>query len=313
MHSRVCPRLDEGFDLVGLPLLDAVPHGGVGEEDLRAHHPAAARTGYELLGAYPHEDGGELDADLLLLVGREDVDDPVDGLGGILGVEGGEDEVPRFGGGDGRGDGLQVPHFADEDDVGVLAEHPPEGFGEAAGVDAHLALVDDGFLRFVDVFHRVFDGDHVVPPLAVDFVDEGGEGCGFAVAGGSGDEEEAPSLVGDLDEAPGQAQFLDGPNPHWDEPEGEGHVARFKEAVSPEAGFFSRRGVVGEAEVVFPALPVRCHLFGLEDVRYGLLHVLQDEGGDAGYGMELSVDPEARKMTDAEVKVACARTEDFRQ
>ena len=38
----------------------------------------------------------ELGPDLGLLVGREDVDDAVHGLGGVLGVERPEDEVPKI-------------------------------------------------------------------------------------------------------------------------------------------------------------------------------------------------------------------------
>ena len=38
---------------------------------------------------------------------------------------------------------LVIAHLADEHDVGVLAQRRAQGVGEAVGVDAHLALVDD--------------------------------------------------------------------------------------------------------------------------------------------------------------------------
>ena len=66
---------------------------------------------------------GELRADLLLLVRREDVDDAVDRLGRVLRVQGGEDQVAGLGGGEGHRDRLEVTHLADQDDVGVLPQH----------------------------------------------------------------------------------------------------------------------------------------------------------------------------------------------
>ena len=55
----------------------------------------------------------QLDADLVLLLGGERVDDTVDGVGGALGVQRAEHQMARFGGCDGGGDGLQIAHLAD--------------------------------------------------------------------------------------------------------------------------------------------------------------------------------------------------------
>ena len=62
---------------------------------------------------------------LPLLLGREDVNDAIDGLGGRLGVQRGEDEMAGLGGRKSGGDRLQVPHLADEDHVGVLSQGGP--------------------------------------------------------------------------------------------------------------------------------------------------------------------------------------------
>ena len=66
------------------------------------------------------ERSSELDPDLFLPEGGEHVDDSVDRLGRIVGVQGREDKVARFGQGRGELDGLQVAHLADQEDVGVL-------------------------------------------------------------------------------------------------------------------------------------------------------------------------------------------------
>ena len=65
-------------------------------------------------------------------------------------------------GGHERGlDGLEVAHLADQDHVRVLAERALERAGEARGVEADLALVDDGLLVAVQELDRVLDGDDV--------------------------------------------------------------------------------------------------------------------------------------------------------
>ena len=68
--------------------------------------------------------------DLPLLRGREDVDDAVDGLGRARGVQRAEHQVAGLGGGQRQRDGLQVAHFADQDDVGILAQRAAQRGGE---------------------------------------------------------------------------------------------------------------------------------------------------------------------------------------
>ena len=64
---------------------------------------------------------------LVLVIHRPDVDHAVDRLGGVLGVQRREDEVTGLGDGERGLDRLEVTHFADEDDVRVLAhrDDPP--------------------------------------------------------------------------------------------------------------------------------------------------------------------------------------------
>ena len=140
---------------------------------------------------------GQLGADLPLLVRREDVDDAVDGLRGILRVQGGEHQVAGLGGGQGDRDGLQVAELADEDHVRVLPQHVLERGAEAVGVRADLALVDQRLLVLVQELDRVLDGDDVVGAGAVDQVDERGERRRLAGTGRAGDEHEAAGEGGE--------------------------------------------------------------------------------------------------------------------
>jgi hypothetical protein len=86
------------------------------------------------LGHDPLQADRQLGAHLPLLGGWEDVDDAVDGLRRVLGVERREDEVAGLGRGQGGPDRLHVAHLADEDHVGVLAQGGLEGHGEGLGV-----------------------------------------------------------------------------------------------------------------------------------------------------------------------------------
>ena len=138
---------------------------------------------------------GELQADLLLLVRREHRDDAVDGFGRVERVQRREHQVAGLGGVQRRLDRFHVAHFADEDDVGVLAQGAAQRVGERSRVDADLALVDDALVVAVQVFDRVLDGDDVRGAVGVDVVDHRRERRGLAAAGRAGDEHEAALFV----------------------------------------------------------------------------------------------------------------------
>ncbi len=73
-----------------------------------------------------------------------------------------EGQVARLGDAQRRLDRLQVAHFADEDDVGVLAQGGAQRVGEGVRVGVQLALVDHALLVPVQVLDRVLDRDHVL-------------------------------------------------------------------------------------------------------------------------------------------------------
>src|SRR5207253_5556013 len=149
----------------------------------------------EALGDDEEEGGGDEEG------GDAHVEEAGDGGGAVVGVEGGEDEVTGEGGADADLGGFEVAGFADEDDVGVLAEEGAEGGGEGAAD----FVVD---LDLVDALEVVLDGvlgGHDVDIGGVDGMDGGVEGGGLAGAGGAGDEDHA---VGG---AEGLLEVLEGP------------------------------------------------------------------------------------------------------
>jgi hypothetical protein len=134
---------------------------------------------------------------------------------------------------------VAVAHFADHDDVGVLAQDVLETFLEGKGVQADFALFDDGLVVFEDVFDGVFEGDDVLAAVGVDVFDHGGEGGGFAAAGGAGEQDDAARAFGDLPQLGQQAQFLEGGHLGFDVAHGQAILAALMEAVGaepPDAG-----------------------------------------------------------------------------
>ncbi len=89
----------------------------------------------------------ELQADLRLPFAREDVDDPVERLRRVVGVQRREHQVTGLGQRQRDRDALDVAHLADEHDVGIFAQRGTKRPLERRGVDADLALVHDGLPR----------------------------------------------------------------------------------------------------------------------------------------------------------------------
>ena len=89
---------------------------------------------------------GKLDADLLLLPWRENVDHTVDGFCGGVRVQSRKDQVSRFCRRNRKGDGFRVAHLTDEQDVRVFAQRGAQCVRKALRVSAQLPLVDKGHL-----------------------------------------------------------------------------------------------------------------------------------------------------------------------
>ena len=115
------------------------------------------------------------------------VDHARQGARRIVGVQGGEHQMPRLGGLDGRLGSLQIADFADHDHVRILAQEGFQGRSEGQphlGIDVHL--VDAGHVDF----DRVFAGRDVAV-FGVQDIDAGIERHGLAAAGRTRDEDHA--------------------------------------------------------------------------------------------------------------------------
>src|SRR6185503_3258184 len=199
LHAVLLSRLHRRLDLVHLVVADQGADRGRTDHDFRGHDAAASlRLLEQRLRQHPFEHERELRAHLRLLVRREDVDDTVDRFRGGVGVQRGERQVARLRDRQRCLDRLEVAHFADEHDVGVLPQRILQRGLEAEGVRTHFALVDDARLVAMDELDGVFYRDDVTLELFVHLVDHRGQRRALARAGWAGDEDQSPRAVGQL-------------------------------------------------------------------------------------------------------------------
>jgi hypothetical protein len=131
--------------------------------------------------------------------------------------------------------GLEVPHLADQHDVGIFAQRRPQGVREAVGVAVHFALVDEAVLVLVDVLDRVFDRQDVRVALGVDLVEHRGQRRRLAAAGRAGDEHEPARALGQRRQDRRQTQLAERPDGSRDQPVDGADRAALVEHVAAEA------------------------------------------------------------------------------
>src|SRR5215203_4608378 len=238
-----------------LPLPDEVPHPGRRHQHLARHDPPlAVLCGDERLGDDALQGICQLRTDLVLLVRREDVYDPVDGLRGILGVQRPEDEVAGLCRRYGERDGLEVAHLAYEYHVGVLPQYVLESLGEALSVLVDLALVDDALLMFVQELYGVLNAHDVLVPGLVDLVDHGGKGGRFATPCRASNKDEPARLLGKFLYSLWQPELADALYLVGDSTEGRSDSASLGVDGDPEAGAARQRVAGVELPLVLQSL-----------------------------------------------------------
>ncbi len=275
----------------------------VGQEDLqRRDAPGAGCGRQQRLRDDALQRAGDLHPHLLLLLGREDVDDAVDRARGALRVQRAEHEVAGLGRGERGRDRLEVAHLADEDHVGVLAKRGAESLGEARRVDADLALVDDAALVTVHELDGILDRQDVLGAGAVHLVDQRGERRRLPRAGRAGHEDEAARLLGERVERRREAELLERLDRLRDESEGRADGAALEVDVDAEAG--QTRHAVREVE-----LPLDLEILLLlarEDLVHELLGVGRRQRVVLLEALDLPVHTDRRARAHADVEVGGA-------
>jgi signal transduction histidine kinase len=297
-HPLRLPGLDLIVDLAGLSLADRVGEGRRAEQHFESRHAPLLLLAKELLRYDRPQDLGEHDADLLLLVCREGVDDAVHRLCGGVGVERGEDEQARLGRGQRHADGVEVPHLAHQQAVGVLPDGRLDALGEASHVLPQLALGEDRAVVGVHEFDRVLDRDDVIGESPVQAVEHRGERRGLAAPRRSRHEHQSALGRIEAGDRSGEVQLLGGGDPRGDEAKDRRVSPLLPEEVHAEAGLLPH--LIGEVDVASrqEALPHRRGRDGAHQV-----FVVGRRQLAIAAALELAVEPQNGRRAHRKVQV----------
>src|SRR6266404_359298 len=299
-HPVLCPGLDVRLNAEGLIVANQRGDGRRIDHDLKDRHAARlVNARDQQLRDDRLHDRRELDADLLLLIRRKGVHDPVHRLGGAGGVERPENQVPGFRGGDGGVDGFQIAHFTHQDHVRVLPQHAPQSLGEVRHVHADFALGDERLLVFVIIFDRVFDGDDVrFIALFIDDVDHRSQRSGLAGAGGAGHQNQPARFVKQLLRGRRQPDLLHRQHLGRNLPQDAAEVAFLLEYADTEPCHLAKR----EAEVRTAAFTNVLNVLFRSDTAHQLFGICRRKRWSLD-AVEDAVDANGRRRTDANVQV----------
>ena len=209
-----------------------------------------------------------------------------------------ERQVARLGDPEGRLDRLEVAHFADQHDVGVLAQHGAQGVREGVRVGVELALVDEALLVAVKELDRVLDRHDVELLLAVDLVDHRRLRRRLARARRPADEDQAARLVAEELDDRRQTQLLEAEDLVGNLPVDAADRAALHEVVGPEAG----QALDAEREVELEVL-LEAVLLGVGQNRVGELLGLGDRQRRVRERDELAVQAHHRRRLCRQMEV----------
>ena len=142
-------------------------------------------------------------------VRREEVDDAVECVIAVVGMQRAEAEVAGLGVGHGRLHGLLVTDFADQDAVGRLSHGVLQGIFPGEGIHADLALVDQRLLVLEQILDRVLDGENVSRTMGVAMIEHRCQGGRFPRSGRADDEHQTTSFHDQVGQYRGQHQRIE--------------------------------------------------------------------------------------------------------
>ena len=158
LHLRSASGLDQRADLERLVLPDEVSNcSSCNESFVCGNSTPAIFSAKQGLRNNADQVYRKLHSNLLLLVGREDVNNSVNGLNRVNGMQSSKNKVPGFRGSYRKVDRFQVAHFADKDHVWVLPKNLLQRVREGVGVNAQFPLVDQRMLVGVDKLNWVLN------------------------------------------------------------------------------------------------------------------------------------------------------------
>ena len=89
-------------------------------------------------------------------------------------------------------DRLEIAHFTHQNNIRIFAQRTAQCGGEGFGMQADLTVVYDAPLALMHKLDGVLDRYDMILARAVGHINNGCQGGGFAAAGGSGYQHQAP-------------------------------------------------------------------------------------------------------------------------
>ena len=274
----------------------------VGERLQREHASGSVRARDQLLANDSPQRFAHHHPNLLLLIGRKDIEQTVEGARSVASMQRSQNKMSRLGGGDRERDRFQIAHLADHDYIRVFAQGSTQRRTERARVRVHFALGDVAILRLKNVFDRILERDDVFVTLDIHLLDQRRQRRRFSTADGAGDEDQSIMIARKQLQVLRQAELVHRPDVRINNAEDEidpEPLPHHAGAITPMRIRISKIGVAPGAERF--ALGRRQEtfrqLFGLR--RSQLVRVSPD-------GPQRSVQSPGRRGVDAEMNVRCA-------
>ena len=234
-HANLGAACHRFLDARELAFGDQVGDVGRVEHHFHGRHQLFVQAGNQPLRHHARQVQAQVHQQLPVRFFGEEVDHPLHRLVGIVGVQCGQAQVPRFGVGNCLLHGVAVADLADHDHVGRLAQGVFQGFFVRMGVNAHLALVYHRELVGVQKLQRVFNGEDVARGVFVAVVEHGRQRGRFARTRGARHQHQAALAHHQLFQHRRQAQGSQRRNLVLDVANHHAGFAALHEHVHPEA------------------------------------------------------------------------------
>src|SRR5688572_12032237 len=214
-------------------------------------------------------------ANLVLLAGREDVDDAIDCLCRAWCVKGSENKVACGCSRDRQLDRFQVAHFAHQNDVGILAQRSAQCSGKRLRVKTDFPVIHQTPLTLVHELNRILDCNDVVSADLVGVVDNGGQGCRLSAARRARHQDQSLVKLGELFHYWWKAELFGSENSRRNLTKHGPDAVLLVEEVGAEAGYV--RNFVTEIHIA-GLLEHLYFVFGSDFVKHGLEAIIVQGG-----------------------------------
>ncbi len=181
-------KIDESMLHQDLSILSSCLHHGVEMTDISVHDDILTRIGIDEyfscddmsgfifvwkddLSDDAREDERQLDTHLRLHRRRKGINETIESLDYIIGMEGRYDEVSCLCKSKYRRDSLLIPHLSDDEDIWVFTHSISHCLIERCDMFSDLLLMYEAFFISNDVFDRIFDDDDMFVRIFVEIVD----------------------------------------------------------------------------------------------------------------------------------------------